>query len=76
MIEIIGKEVEVVKTKLFSFLAMAGGSWGYGLKSSYEIINYFAIILFMLASWGIYKNMQKLGFYENLINKLRDEKCQ
>lgn len=71
-VELIGKEVEVIKTKLFSFLAIAGGSWGYGFKSSYEVINYFAIILFAMVSIGTFINMTKLGVLESNIKNLKD----
>jgi len=59
---------DIIKTKLFIFMAIAGGSWIYAIKSTNELIFIGSSLLFLLSSIGIGKNLIKLGKLEERID--------
>ena len=60
-IEIIKVEVEIVKSKLLLFLAVASGSWVYALKFEESIFTVVLFFGFIIASYGIFSNVLRLG---------------
>jgi len=71
-VDIIAKQSEVVNKKLFVYLAIAGGTWIYGIKES-GFIGLFAFILFMVVSVGVFVNLLKLTKIENEIEELKKD---
>ena len=71
--ELLGKEVEIIKSKLLSFLAICGGSWVYGMKDENFFIYLFATILFILSAYGVFANIIKLGQREKFIKDLKEK---
>ncbi len=70
-LEVIGKEIEIYKIKLFMFMAIAGGSWVYLLK--YEN-KYFAVILvfvFAIATIGVIANTLKLSNLQSELKRIK-----
>jgi len=70
-IEIIGKEIEIYKAKLFMFMAIAGGSWVYIFKID-TIFSIVLIITFVLATFGIFFNVLKLSDLQDILKEVRD----
>jgi len=63
-------DVEIVKAKLLTFLAIAGGSWVYAYKS--ETLLFGALwIAFTINAFGVFINLLKLG---KLQTKLKETK--
>jgi len=60
-------QFDIIKTKLLIFMAMAGGSWIYVLKTEDKLIQYSATFLFIITSYGIINNLTKLGELEKRI---------
>lgn len=66
-VDIIKVEVEIVKSKLFIFLAIASGSWVYAFKVDDRIFTKALYIAFAIASYGIILNIFKLsGLHDEL----------
>ena len=66
-IEIIKVEVEIVKSKLLIFLAIASGSWVYAFKVDDGLFTKALYIAFTIASYGIVINILKLsGLHDEL----------
>ena len=59
-LEIIGKEIEIYKIKLFLFMAIASGSWVYIFKLEEVVLKAILILLFFIASYAIFSNILKL----------------
>ncbi len=68
-LETVKINVEIVKTKLLTFLAIAGGSWVYAYKSEHFI---FLIlwISFAINAFGVFINLVKLGKLQTLVKEL------
>jgi len=60
-IDIIKVEVDIVKSKLLVFLAIAGGSWFYAFKIDNSVFTTVLFISFIVASYGVFANMLKLS---------------
>ncbi len=60
-LEIIGKEIEIYKIKLFLFIAISGGSWVYIFKLDGIVFEMILVFVFFVASFGIFSNILKLG---------------
>jgi len=61
-IDIIGKKLDIIKSKTLGFMAMAGGSWIYAIKSDVSVLlNFGTWIVFALSTYGIIVNFTKLG---------------
>ena len=60
-VEIIRVNVEIVKSKLFLFLAIASGSWVYAFKLQGKVFTIALFFGFIIASYGIFSNILKLG---------------
>ena len=61
---------DIIKTKLLIFMAIAGGSWIYAIKTENQLIQYSATFLFIITSYGIINNLTKLG---DLEKRMEDE---
>ena len=59
-LEIIGKEIEIYKIKLFLFMAIASGSWVYIFKLEEVVLKVILILVFFIASYAIFSNILKL----------------
>ncbi len=60
-VEIIKVEVEIVKSKLLTFLAIASGSWVYAFKIDNNIFANILFVSFAITSYGVFLNILKLG---------------
>ena len=67
-IEIMKIKVEIVKSKLLTFLAISGGSWVYAFKIDDFLFKAILFVGFAVASYGIFVNILKLG---DLYNELK-----
>ena len=68
--DIVAKQSDIIYKKVFVFVAVAGGSWLYGIK----IDGYFGYILwivFVLSAIGVVSNLTKMGI---LYKELEDIK--
>ncbi len=71
-LEIMGKEIEIYKIKLFLFMAISGGSWMYILK--FDEIAFIAVLVFtfIVSSFGIYFNTLRLSDLQNELKGLKN----
>ncbi len=60
-VEIIRAEIEIVKSKLFIFLAIASGSWMYAFKVDDGLFAKALYVVFVIGSYGIVINVLKLS---------------
>jgi len=66
-IDIIKVEVEIIRSKLFTFLAIASGSWVYAFKVDDTI---FTKVLY-ITSYGVFLNILKLSDLHNDLRGLK-----
>ena len=72
MIDIIGKEIEIYKTKLLLFMAIAGGSWVYAMKFEGTFFIFALFLGFVVSSYGIFLNILKLSDLEKELKGLKN----
>ena len=73
-IDLLTKRAELIYKKMFIFLAIAGGSWIYGLKDTEGItVRIAALIIFAMAAIGIILNLLKFGKIQNELKELADD---
>jgi len=60
-VEITKVEVEIIKSKLLIFLAIASGSWVYAFKLEGKVFTISLFFGFIIASYGIFANILKLS---------------
>ena len=60
-IDIIKAEVEIVKAKLLTFIAIASGSWVYAFRVDDTAFTKVLYLSFAVASYGIFLNLLKLS---------------
>ncbi len=70
-VEVIKVEVEIIKSKLFTFLAIASGSLVYAFKIDDAIFSKVLYVSFAIASYGIFVNILKLSDLHNDLKGLR-----
>ena len=70
-IDIIKVEVEIVKSKLLVFLAIAGGSWVYALKVDIVLFSMVLVICFSVAGYGVIINMLKFTYLHDELKGLK-----
>ena len=70
-VEVIRVEVEIVKSKLFTFLAVASGSWVYALKIDDSLFKKVLFICFAIASYGVFIGVLKLSDLHNELKGLK-----
>jgi multisubunit Na+/H+ antiporter MnhF subunit len=61
--------VDIAKTKLAFFSAVAGGIW-FKIDLSLDVVNVIMVLAFVASVGGVFKNLLLLGRYERM---LRDE---
>jgi hypothetical protein len=61
LIEVIGKEIETYKVKLFLFIAISSSSWIYAFKFDELVFKVILFSVFVLSSFGIFINITKLS---------------
>ncbi len=66
--DIIAKRGDLIYKKLLLLIAVAGGSWIYGVGEA-NIASYFALFAFFLSSVGVVVNLVRLG--QTIIKILR-----
>jgi len=71
-IDLIAKQSEIINKKLIANLAIASGTWIYGLKEG-DIIGFLSLFFFVLSAFGIGLNMLKLGQLFNELQELKNE---
>jgi len=69
--DIINKKADIANKKLIAFLAIAGGTWVYGVNEAVgnPVVTILSSIAFFVAVLGISTNLIKLG---DLQTKLKD----
>ena len=70
-VEVIKVEVEIVKSKLFAFLAIASGSWVYTFKIDDNSFTGVLFVSFAIASYGVFINILKLSDLHNELKGLK-----
>lgn len=70
--DIVSKRGDLIYKKLILLLAIAGGSWVYGLDKN-DVASYFALLAFFLSSIGIVFNLIRLGETIVKIKELENE---
>jgi hypothetical protein len=70
-IEIIKVEVEIIKSKLLTFLAIASGSWVYAFKVDDTVFTKVLYISFAIGSYGVFLNILKLSDLHNDLKGLK-----
>ena len=63
--DVVAKRGDLIYKKLILLVAIAGGSWIYGIGKD-DIASYFALLAFFLSSVGIVFNLIRLG--ETIVN--------
>jgi hypothetical protein len=72
VLEVIGKEIEIYKVKLFLFTSIAGGSWIYVLKLdgfSYTVVLWF---VFLISIIGVFSNVFKLSYLQKELKGIKN----
>jgi len=63
-IDLIGKQIEIIKIKLFVFITVAGGSWVYALKDNNSfLLNVLLWLTFAICVFSLFLNMYRLSTY-------------
>jgi hypothetical protein len=63
-IDLIGKQIEIIKIKLFVFITVAGGSWVYVIKDDNSfLLNILLWFTFAICAFSLFLNMYRLGTY-------------
>ena len=71
-VDIIGKEIEILKARLILFMAISGGSWVYIYKLDTLIIKIVLVMVFSISSYGVFSNTIKLSDLYDLLKGFRD----
>ncbi len=71
-IEVIGKEIEILKTKLLLFMAISGGSWVYALKFSGVVFTVALFFVFVVSGFGVFSNLLKLSDVQKELQGLQN----
>jgi len=71
-IEIIKVEVEIVKSKLLAFLAIASGSWIYAFRLEGKVFTVALFLGFIISSYGVFANILKLSDLQKELKGLND----
>lgn len=70
--EIIGKEIEIYKAKMFLFIAISGGSWVYVFKLDKIVLISLLLFGFIISSYGIFSNLLKLSDLQKELKGLKN----
>ncbi len=71
LVEVIGKEIEIFKTKMLLFIAISGGSWVYVFKLDKLVLISLLLFTFVISSYGIFSNLLKLSDLQKELSKLK-----
>ena len=74
-IDLLVKRAELIYKKILVFLAIAGGSWIYGVKDEHVLPVFLLLILivFSLSSFGVVLNLLKYGAIQKLLEEMDNE---
>jgi hypothetical protein len=73
-IDIIGKKLDIVKSKTLGFMAIAGGSWVYAMRDDYiMVLNFGTWFVFALSVYGIIINFVKFGTLYKELERLEND---
>jgi len=71
-IDIIAKQIEIIKIKIFLFTSIAAGSWLYAFRLDLKPIGWFLFITFFATIVIIGVNLAKLGTKYEILEKELD----
>ncbi len=71
LVEVIGKEIEIFKTKMLLFIAISSGSWVYVFKLDKLVLISLLLFTFVISSYGIFSNLLKLGDLQKELRGLK-----
>ena len=71
-IDIIAKQIEIIKIKIFLFTSIAAGSWLYAFRLDLKPIGWFLFITFFVTIVIIGVNLAKLGTKYEILEKELD----
>ncbi len=73
-IDILVKRADLIYKKLLIFLAIAGGSWVYGLKNDQSVVlSLLVYSVFILSSIGIVLNLLKYGMIQKELEEMEHD---
>ena len=73
-IDLLVKRAELIYKKLFIFLAIAGGSWIYGIRDTEDsILRILVFLVFFLSALGIILNLLKFGEIQKKLKEFSDD---
>ena len=72
-VDIISTQADIIYKKIFIFLAIAGGSWIYGIKTN-GYLGFIIWIVFVLAVIGLVINLTKQGTLYTELEELKNGK--
>lgn len=73
-IDLLVKQAELIYKKLFIFLAIAGGSWIYGLRDTEDaLLRVLVFVVFFLSAFGIILNLLKFGEIQKKLKGFSDD---
>jgi preprotein translocase subunit SecG len=73
-IDLMVKRAELIYKKLFIFLAIAGGSWIYGLKDTENtLLRILVFMVFFLTAFAIILNLLKFGEIQKELKEFNDD---
>jgi len=72
--DLLVKRAELIYKKMFIFLAIAGGSWIYGIKDTeIAIVRILVFLVFFLSAIGIILNSLKFGEIQKELKEFCDD---
>jgi len=72
--DLLVKRAELIYKKMFIFLAIAGGSWIYGIKDTeIAIVRILVFLVFFLSAIGIILNLLKFGEIQKELKEFCDD---
>jgi len=73
-IDIVDKKANIVNRKLIAYLAVAGGTWLYGISpNKNDIVVLLSSIAFLYSVIGIFISIEKLNELQNKLKGLDNE---
>ena len=73
-IDLIGKKIDIIKSKSLGFFAMAGGSFVYAIKEDISVVLNLGIwMVFALSVYGIIVNLQKFTSLYTQLERIEND---
>lgn len=76
IVDVVAKQIEITKIKLFVFVAGIGGSWAFVSVNFYKIgfLLIFVLGAFVLFCFGVAVNLTRIGKLYDELEKLKGKK--